>query len=40
VKRLALMEYGIKPHEAYDEAVAATFIVVMLVVGLLVCVLI
>ena len=36
VKRLALMEYDIRPHEAYDEVVAAIFIVFMLVVTVLI----
>jgi hypothetical protein len=40
VKRLALMEYDIRPHEAYDEAVSAIFIVLMLVVTVLVFVLV
>ena len=31
-QRLALMEYDIRPHEAYDVTIAALFIVVMLVV--------
>ena len=34
------MEYDIKPHEAYDEAVAAIFIVVMLFVTPLIFVLV
>jgi hypothetical protein len=36
MKRLALMEYDIKPHEeAYDATTAGIFIVLMLVVTLL-----
>ena len=31
MKRLALMEYDIRPHEAYDPAISAIFIVAMLV---------
>jgi hypothetical protein len=31
-QRLALMEYDIRPHEAYDTAISAIFIVLMLVV--------
>ena len=33
------MEYDIRPQEAYDEAIAAIFIVLMLVVTVLVFVL-
>ena len=40
MKRSALMEYDIRPHEAYDEAVAAIFIVLMLVVTVLIFVLV
>ena len=40
MKRLAVMEYDIRPHEAYDEAVAAIFIVLLLVVTVLVFVLV
>ena len=32
MKRLALMEYDIRPHEAYDAAISAIFIVAMLIV--------
>ena len=31
-QRLALMEYDIRPHEAYDTTISALFIVLMLVV--------
>ena len=37
--RLALMEYDFRPHEAYDVAIAALFIVFMLIVIALVFVL-
>ena len=40
MKRLALMEYDIRPHEAYDEAVSAIFIALMLAVTVLVFVLV
>ena len=33
------MEYDVRPHEPYDEAIAAIFIVAMLVVSVLVFVL-
>ena len=34
--RLAVMEYDIRPHEAYDVAIAALFIVFMIVFMLVV----
>ena len=35
-KRLAVMEYDVRPHEPYDVAIAGIFIVLMLVVTVLV----
>ena len=35
VKRLALMEFDVRPHEPYDVAIA-TFIVLMLVMTVLI----
>ena len=39
VKRLGVMEYDFRPHEAYDVAIAALFIVFMLTVIALIFVL-
>ena len=36
VKRLALMEFDVRPHEPYDVAVSGIFIAVMLVMTLLI----
>lgn len=36
LKRLALMEYDIRPHETYDLAISVIFIVLMLVVTVIV----
>ena len=37
--RLAVMEYDIRPHEAYDVTIAALFILAMLILTVLVFVL-
>jgi hypothetical protein len=36
VKRLALMEFDVRPHEPYDVAISGIFIGVMLVMTLLI----
>ena len=36
MKRLALMEFDVRPHEPYDVAISGIFIVVMLVVSVLI----
>ena len=36
VKRLALMEFDVRPHEPYDVAISGIFIAVMLALTLLI----
>ena len=36
VKRLALMEFDVRPHEPYDVAISGIFIAVMLLMTLLI----